>query len=369
MNKGLFCDEQKDETSTRRLFLKYLAAATGFVAPFKSSSALGGMGAAGNDSDAAHTAMAMAKASNNFLKSLFPQLRTLAALGFSGDQREDWHYIPKARKGVPYKRLDKSQTQLANVLLRTGLSEEGYQKASTIMSLEPILGEEEGGSGLARDPEFYYFCVFGEPGASKRWGWSVEGHHISLNYTVVNDSMLASTPAFLGAHPAEILHGPRQGLRTLAAEEDLARTLLKSLDDQQRNVAVLSGSAPADILSGHSRKANPIQPAGLQASRLSDKQADILTSLLTDYTRNMTSQIAAARTRKLQSAGFRNVHFAWAGGFEHGQPHYYRIQGPTFLVEYDNTQNGANPIYSVWRDFDGDFGADLLAEHYKQAHR
>ncbi len=363
--------QRHEEVATRRVFLKQAAAGTGLVVPLKHFHALARITTSIKYSEKGptRTSSAMVMASEAFLNSLGPEQRAVAILPFEDNQRQDWHYIPKPRKGIPYKQLGQAQSELANALLRRGLSEHGFLKASTVMSLEPILYEIEQGRGPVRDSELYYFCVFGEPQSPKPWGWSIEGHHLSLNYTIINDSIVASTPSFLGANPAEVQHGSRKGLRTLASEEDLARTLLKSLDDKQRTQAIVSQSAPSDILSGHSRKADPIRPAGLQANGLSGKQADILMNLVKEYAENMAPDIAAARMRKLGSAGFNNIHFAWAGGFEHGQPHYYRIQGPTFLIEYDNIQNNANHIHSVWRDFNGDFGVDLLAEHYKNAHR
>ena len=205
--------------------------------------------------------------------------------------------------------------------------------------------------------------------SSSGWGWRVEGHHLSLNFTIVSNEFIASTPCFFGANPAEVLHGPRQGLRTLPSEEDLAKTLLKSLDTKQRTLATISDGAPEDIMSGSSRRANPIQPFGLAASQLNGKQSEILMRLLKEYAENMPSEIAVRRLEKLRSAGLGNIQFGWTGGVERGQAHYYRIQGPTFLIEYDNIQNNANHIHSVWRDYNEDFGLDLLAEHYKTAHR
>ena len=369
MGKRWFQHLAEFDGTPRRVFLKRLVRGTGLLvlldpSVFRSASdsepSPGGTTAADS---------AMSHAGDVFLRSLSQQQREQAVLRFDGDQREDWHYIPKPRKGIPYKQLSEAQTKLAHDLLSTGLSQRGLQKASNIISLEPVLHETEPGNGPERDSGLYYFTMFGEPGSPKPWGWSFEGHHVSLNYTLMDGSTVVSTPSFMGANPAEVQHGPRKGLRTLPSEEDLARTLLKSLDDQQRAQAVVSPSAPADILSGHSRKADPINPSGVQASRLSGKQSEILMSLLDEYAGNMAPAIAAARMRKLRSAGFSNICFAWAGEFEHGRPHYYRIQGPTFLIEYDNIQDQANHIHSVWRDFSGDFGADLLAEHYKTSHR
>jgi len=349
----------------RRDFVKQIAAGTGLLVSSRYCAAhIPQIAPTGKDS--AQAVSAMAVAGETFLKSLSPEKRELANLPFDNEQRQDWDYVPRARKGIPYKQLDREQVQLASALLHTGLSQQGFQNVSGIRSLETILRELEGGS--ERDPELYYFRIFGAPNSLKPWGWSMEGHHISLNYTILDASTVASTPMFLGAHPGEVQHGPRKGQRTLSSEEDTARKLLKSLDEKQRAQAIVSQSAPSDILSGNSHKADPIKPAGLQASGLRGQQKDILMSVLKEYAGNMAPDIAAARVEKLRAAGFNNIHFAWAGGFEHGQPHYYRIQGPAFLVEYDNIQDDANHIHSVWRDFNGDFGADLLAEHYRTAH-
>jgi hypothetical protein len=365
-------DAQHKQTANRRDFLKQAMAGTGLVALLEQSHLL-----AQPTSDVIiealegrpmRTASAMAIAGEVFFNSLSAEQQALASIAFDDGERQEWFYVPRLRKGIPYKQLDQAQRQLANALLNAGLSQQGFLKAATIMSLEPVLREMEQGA-LRRDAELYYFSLFGSPASSKPWGWRVEGHHISLNFTIVGDTKIASTPSFFGANPAEVRHGPRKGLRALHSEEDLARTLLQSLDGKQRSQAILSESAPGDILSTNSRKADPIKPPGLQANHLSGRQAELLMRLLNEYADNMASDIAAARMNRLRSAGFNQVHFAWAGPVERGQPHYYRIQGPTFLIEYDNVQNNANHIHSVWRDFNGDFGLDLLAEHYKNAHR
>ena len=370
---GRFGAPRPAETPTRRRFLRQALAGAGLTVclpklpPHSEIHLAPVLGAQGKD--VAHLIRAVSTAGEAFLKALSAEQRAAVMFALDDDQRQDWHFVPKPRKGVPYKQLDPTQRRLADALLNTALSRQGFGKVSTIISLENVLREIERGGGPVRDPELYYLSVFGEPGPAKPWGWSLEGHHISLNFTLVGPGQIASTPAFLGANPAEVRGGPRQGVRALAAEEDTARALLKSLDERQRAQAVVSDSAPRDILSGNSRKADPLQPAGLPASRLSGRQAEVLMQLLKEYADTMAPPVAAARLRKLQAAGVGQIHFAWAGGGERGQPHYYRVQGPTFLVEYDNVQNDANHIHSVWRDFDGDFGLDLLAEHYKKAHR
>jgi hypothetical protein len=315
------------------------------------------------------SAEAMAVAAEAFFNSLSAAQRDKVRFAFHDEQRYDWHYVPRARKGVPLKELEPAQRQLALALLQSSLSQRGATKVTTIISLENILRELEQGRGPVRDPELYYFSIFGQPRASQPWGWRIEGHHVSLNYTIGKNGQVASTPAFLGSNPAEVREGPRKGLRALAGEDDLARALLKSLDDQQRRLAVISNEAPKDILTTNSRRATPQQPAGIGAGKLSGAQTNLLMSVIQEYADNMPRDIAQARLAKIRGTGLMNVSFAWAGGLERGQPCYYRIQGPSFLIEYDNTQNNANHIHSVWRDFNGDFGQDLLAMHYEREHR
>ena len=316
-----------------------------------------------------HSASLMSSAADAFLKSLSADQRDKASFGFEDQQRFDWHYIPRDRKGIPFKELDSSQRLLGNALMGAGLGQPGLIRAATIMSLDAILREMEQGKGPTRDPELYFLSIFGNSQSHDPWGWRVEGHHVSLNFTVVDGKHISSTPIFFGANPADVLQGPRKGLRTLAPEEDLARSFVKSLDDKQRAVAVVSQAAPADILSTNLRKAEPLKPAGLQGSKLGQKQQEMLKTLLSEYASRHAPDIAANKLDRIRSAGLASIFFAWAGGFEKGQAHYYRIQAPTFLVEYDNIQNNANHIHTVWRDFESDFGVDLLAMHYKQNHR
>jgi len=315
------------------------------------------------------SASMMSAAAHAFINSLSVDQRARAAFSFEDEQRFDWHFIPRARKGIPFKELDSAQRLLGNALMSAGLGQRGMITTATIMSLDAILREMEQGKGPVRDPELYFLSIFGDARSDKPWGWRVEGHHVSLNFTLVEGKNIATTPAFLGANPAEVLQGPLKGLRALAPEEDLARQLIKSLDDRQRAQAVVSQSAPADILSTNLRKAEPLKPTGLQANKLGQKQQEILMSLLREYASRHAPDIAAARMDRVRAAGLGSIYFAWAGGFEKGQAHYYRIQSPTFLVEYDNIQNNANHIHTVWRDFTSDFGVDLLALHHKQDHR
>ena len=315
-----------------------------------------------------HSASVMSDAAKAFLNSLDAEQRARATFQLQDEERFNWHYIPKARKGLPLKDMNAAQKHLAHALLSAGLSQRGYIKAITIMSLDEVLRILEQGKGPVRDPEGYFFSVFGEPSETGTWGYRIEGHHISQNFTVANGKVQGA-PSFFGANPAEVREGPRKGLRVLGHEEDLGRALIQSLTAEQKKVAIVSKDAPADILTTNSRKAALNgQPSGIQASKLDAHQKELLQNLLDEYCYNMPDQVAQVREEQIKKAG-NNIYFAWAGGEQPGQGHYYRVQSPSFLVEYDDTQNNANHIHTVWRDFDGDFGLDLLKEHYQTSHR
>lgn len=314
------------------------------------------------------TAPVLSDAANAFLASLTPEQQQKARFTFSDDERLNWHFIPKERKGLPLREMTPAQKHLAYALLSAALSQNGFQKAVTIMSLEDVLRILEKDSGERRNPEKYYFSIFGEPGEKGVWGMRTEGHHLSLNVTVVNGKVTGS-PNFYGSNPAEVREGPRKGLRVLHAEEDKARDLMAALTPEQKSVAIVSKEAYKDILTVAERKAVlQGQPNGLSASKMTARQRELLQRLLEEYTRNMPEDVAAAREALIKKAG-TNMYFAWAGTEERRGPHYYRVAGPDFLVEYDNTQNSANHIHSVWREYKGDWGNDLIAEHYKTSHR
>jgi hypothetical protein len=315
------------------------------------------------------SASVMRAAAQNYLAALRSEQAAKSKLAFGDSERMNWNFVPLVRKGLPFKEMEPAQQRLAHAFLASALSQRGYIKATTIMSLEAVLKELEQGKGPVRDAELYYVAVFGEPSDNATWGFRIEGHHLSLNFTVAEGQLVASTPCFFGSNPAEVRDGPRRGLRTLAGEEDRARDLLGALDEKQRTTAVITKDAPKDILTGNSRKAEIGAPAGLSAAKMTKKQVELLNALLEEYANNMPPDVAAARLEQARRAGIEKAYFAWAGGLERGQPHYYRVQGPTFLIEYDNTQNNANHIHAVWRNFDGDFGADLLGTHLKEAHK
>lgn len=311
---------------------------------------------------------AMASAATNFLSMLTPEQKAKATFSMDDKERVNWHFVPRARKGLPLREMDPAQRAMAEALLSSGLSHSGYAKVANILSLEPVLKEIEKDVRGTRDPALYFISIFGEPSTTNTWGWRFEGHHVALNYTVVKGQVNSSSPAFFGANPAEIKDDKRRGFRALAREEDLARELLNSLDVKQKTAALIDAAAPKDIVSANKLKADPIDPKGIAAARLNKKQMEMLMSVIEEYTGNMPEDIGTARLEGLRKAGVDKIHFAWLGGPDRGQPHYYRIQGPTFLAEYDNTQNNSNHIHSVWRDFNGDFGMDMLAAHYQQFH-
>lgn len=312
----------------------------------------------------------MTKSAERFLASLSAEQSAKARMAFDDPKRLDWHFIPKPeRKGLQIKEMTPDQRKLAHALLHSGLSEVGFEKATTIMSLEAILHELEKGKGTnIRDKERYYFTIFGSPGLQDKWGWSVEGHHLSLNFVVNDGKLISATPAFFGANPATVQSdlsvGPKKGQRTLAKEETLAFELLGSLAATQRKVAVIDDSAPKDIRGPVGAQAPNDPPAGLPAEKMSESQKKTLWTILESYAGNLPAEVGSAWLGEIKQAGTDKIHFAWAGSDKSGVGHYYRIQGPTFLVEFINVQadsagNPANHIHSAWRSLAGDFGVSI----------
>jgi hypothetical protein len=331
------------------------------------------VGALGVTVASQRSAAAMSTAAEKWLGSLTPDQKQRATFPFESDERLHWHYVPNEqfpRKGVQIKEMTDAQRTLAWDLLKTGVSARGYTTARSIMELENILKSVEAANPqFARDHEAYQFSVFGTPGDKKAWGWRFEGHHVSIRFDVVNGSLTSSTPSFFGANPAEVRvdvsgAAPR-GTRVLGPEEDAARALLDSLDASERPAAIVANVAPNEMLTSNKLKADPQAPIGLKAAAMTPAQREKLMALIDVYTGYMVPDLAAERMDRLKKAGPDNIAFAWCGETERGKKHYYRVQGPTFLIEYDNAQNDGNHIHSVWRDFDGDFGADLLREHLK----
>ena len=308
----------------------------------------------------------MAEAASKFLAALKPAQSAKVTFPLKGEERLNWHFIPKDRNGLPFKEMSSDQRNLALALLRSGMSEQGFATATNIISLELILQELEGGGRrFPRDPALYYVSIFGKPEKAGTWAWRVEGHHLAVNFTIV-DGDVASTPSFFGSNPAEVRKGPREGLRVLAREEDTARELLRSLNDEQRKHAIYTTTAPKDIITEAKKKVAPLDIAGIPVAKLNKDQKAMLMRVIETYVRRTRSDVADVDLAKIKKAGVEKIYFAWAGSAEPGKEHYYRVQGPTFLMEYDNTQNDANHIHAVWRDFNGDFGEDLLQKHYRE---
>jgi hypothetical protein len=318
------------------------------------------------------SAATMAKAATGLLDSLTPEQKAKAVFPFESEERMRWHFIPNEmfpRKGLMIKDMNETQRRLAHDLLRSGLSARGYLKVTSIMELEDILKVVEAGGRFARNKEEYLFSIFGTPTAKGAWGWRVEGHHVSLRFAVVDGATtanVASSPMFLGTNPAEVQDGDKKGLRVLADEEDAGRALVMSLSAELQMKAIVNPVAPGDILTMNKNDIAPLPDQGVLYSAMPAKQQALLMRLIEAYTSNMEADVAAERLAKIKTAGFDKIRFAWLGETEKGKKHYYSVQGPTFLIEYDNTQNNGNHIHSVWRDFNGDFGRDILREHIKQ---
>jgi hypothetical protein len=323
--------------------------------------------------DLGKTVVEMTDAAHAFWASLTPDQQKVAGFKFDDAERLNWHFIPRARKGLPIKDMKEDQRKLALALLGTGLSKSGYDKATTIMTLETILKEMEGPNGkMVRDPELYYFSIFGTPDAKGTWGWRVEGHHVSFNITIAGGKAVAATPAFLGSNPGLVKDGPRKGLRVLGNDEEMGRALVKSLSDEQKETAIISKDAMKDfkeIVLVPGRKVELLSPPGISWGRLTGPQQEQLWTLIKEYANRLRGELAEQDLAKIEKSGRDKVSFAWAGGLEPGQGHYYRVQGPTFTIEYDNTQNGANHVHSVWHDPASNFGADILKQHYEQEHK
>lgn len=305
----------------------------------------------------------------DFLNSLTKEQRSKAQMPFDHASKSSWHYFPSTmyqRSGIQLNELDADQKNQLFKLLRSFLSESGYNKSMKIIDLENVLAALSGNTEM-RDPEKYHAAFYGNPAKDSLWAWSFEGHHLSLNFTVHHQEISAA-PRFMGANPATILSGKRKGERTLQREEDLGFDLINSLDKKQQDLAILQEKAFPDIITSNNSKVDPLHPIGIKYEELNLSQRAILLELINEYLSNMPEALATKRMERLKEEELNAIGFAWAGATSPGIGHYYRIQGKTFLVEFDNTQNKANHIHSVWRDFDGDFGRDLIREHYENDH-
>lgn len=300
-----------------------------------------------------------------FISTLTPEQRQSAVLPFFKFSPPEWHFFPASmlpRPGVFIKDLDIVQKAKLDDFIREYLSMSGYRRTKEIMELENVLRELQP-QNPHRIPENYSIAVYGTPHPDSVWAWTLEGHHLSLHFTVVKDKT-SFAPFFFGTNPAEVKEGPSKGKRVIAAEEDIAFEFMHSLTPEQSQKAIFQATAFKEIVTANATQVSPLDPAGIAIGELQATQKDILLKLLNIYLSSMRNDLALKRFERIQSEDLDAMRFGWAGAVEKGKPHYYRIQGKTFLIEFDNIQNDANHIHIVWRDFDGDFGRDLLREHY-----
>ncbi len=307
----------------------------------------------------------MVAAANTFLAALDPDQKAKASFTMEDTERLNWRFVPIERKGITLEEMRPEQDHLAMALLGSIMSSDGIRKSATIMSLERILWELEN-HAAKRNPENYHILIFGQPTMDGQWGWRFEGHHFSCNVTLSGGRLVSMTPSFMGANPGIVLDGPRKGLQLLGEEENAGRALAKTLTDEQKKDALLAGDPPADVLTAEKQRVEPLAPAGLSSAKLTEAQRGLLWKVIGTYIGRFRPELADTVAVRLRSTGQDSLTFAWSGGMEPGNAHYYRVQSPDFLFEYDNTQNNANHPHAVWRDFEGDFGIDILKQHLKE---
>ena len=304
-----------------------------------------------------------------FVNSLNQVQQKKAVFPFNEMNRYEWHYLPAAmapRTGIAVKDLDSIQKENLHLLLQAYLSREGYVRTKNIMDFEYLLKELQP-QNANRIPENYSVSIYGTPRLDSIWGFKFTGHHLALNFTIVRDK-IGFAPFFFGVYPAEVKEGPKKGTRLLKDEEDLGFELINSLTSDQKQKAIFDLKAFAEIVTTNSAKVVPLPPVGIFAGDMTHDQKITLNKLIVAYLLSMPPALAKARMKKITTEDMDAIRFGWAGDTVPGKPHYYRIQGKTFLIEFDNTQDNANHIHTVWRDFNGDFGLDLIREHYHNSH-
>jgi len=304
----------------------------------------------------------LAAAANAFIQSLDEAGRKQACFPFDSAERENWGFVPKERKGLAYKTMNEEQRKLARKILETAMSEQGLAKADAVVALESLLAETEK-DPVKRDAEKYFTSIFGVPKPDGTWAWRYEGHHFAINFTFVDGKAISVTPTFIGTNPGEVRNGRLKGLRPLAAEEDLARTLATALLAAEKNV-VFSTKAPNEIITGANRQVTQLEPVGVIAADMSMAQREGLLALIATYANRYRKDLADHEIAAIKLE-LSAVRFGWAGSLTPGDAYYYRIQGPSFLMEVVNSQNNANHVHATWRNFAGDFGRDALADHLK----
>ena len=305
------------------------------------------------------TGLGMAESAKGFLAAITPEQVKSATFKYDDPERVNWHFIPRERKGLPLKALEGAPLQAAHKLIRSGLSNVGYDQALNVMSLEEVLYLIEPGERAARrerrDPGKYYLSIFGEPAETGLWGWRLEGHHLCLNFSIKDGKVISSTPEFFGANPGTIDAGKDRQIRVLGPEEDIARQILKHCTPEQQKLCWVSKEAPGEVPGPNIPQPVVSDPVGLPVSKMSDDQKKLLQDLLGEYLKNLPEDVEQDRRKAINSAGLDKITFAWYGEPDLHQAHHYRVQGPTFVIEYNNTQNNANHVHSMWRNLAGDF--------------
>ena len=315
----------------------------------------------------------MTAAATAFVNSLTADQKPFTLFPFDSDERYNFHYFPiNDRKGLPLDKMTAAQKTSAFDLLRTALTDETVKKVTDIIELEVLLKELEkrAADDEFRDPGKYYLAIFGTPGVKSIWGWRFEGHHVSFNFSSQDNMIVSGTPGFLGSNPAIVPHGPQKGKEILKTEKTMAVAFLRSLSTEQLKLAIVDSVAPDEIITGNKRKAMIEDAGGISYSKLNKSQQEHLLRLVQLYVYRYKKPFAENMLKAIQRAGFDKLKFVWAGHTETGpgHPHYYRIQGPTIIIEYDNTQGNANHVHTVVRDLERDYGGDQLLEHYRRGH-
>lgn len=299
-----------------------------------------------------------------FIEALDEKQKEKTLHDFNDIYRERWHYLPTEswpRRGISIAQLSELQRTKLHALLQSSLSSSGYDKTMATIELENVLAELEN-NPERRNPEKYFINIWGDPSKDKLWSWRFEGHHVSLHFTNVDHEMSFS-PRFFGANPGIVKSGSKKGLRSLAAEQDLGIELINSMNDKQKSKAIISDMAYYEIVTSNALEVAPLEENGLKISEMTTSQIGILSKIIEEYVSVIPEELAKKRMRTIKDENFEDIFFAWAGATEIGKAHYYRIQGKSFLLEFDNAQNNANHIHTIWRDFDGDFGRDMIREH------
>ncbi len=311
----------------------------------------------------------MGSAASAWLKLLTDAQRGRSQFAWSDPRRPDWHYVPRSRPGLTLGEMNPAQTAAFWDLLGTLLSARGLEQVRSQLMLERILGEMERRPQF-RDPGNYALVIFGDPAGQGPWSWRAEGHHLSLNTVVAPGHGVAVTPNFFGANPARVPQGHHHhhGFRLLGTEEDAAFGLIRSIDGTARDKVLIGNRSLGDIVAGPGREEMLKHYEGAPLSALNAAQQAGVMHILQLYADTLRGEVAAAAMARIRAAGLASLHFAWAGSLEPGAPHYFRIHGPSALLEYDNSQNGANHAHSIWIDPQGLFGRDLLKAHYRDAH-